>query len=160
MVYNVGPFLSLFTSQNKMFLSFTNSISPFFSAAPPPSSLLLPESPYNRAPAGERPRLHIKVSRLTPILIPQNVLRCEGVFLHVCARYPAQHKHCQRWSNDPVLTVCAHLLVYTNVFFDVLNPLISIVPYKVYLPISPLSIYLAYHSEGAKLLCKQCLYTR
>lgn len=54
------------------------------------------------------------------------------------------------------LCVC----MYTNVCFCVLNPLISIVPYKVYLPVSLLSIYLAYHSEGAKLLCKQCLNTR
>lgn len=80
MAYNVGPFLSLLTSQNKMFLSLLLILFLLFSSATTP---LLLESPYNYAPAGEWPTLHIKVSRLTPILIPQNAARC--VSLCACA---------------------------------------------------------------------------
>lgn len=57
----------------------------------PPPSLLLPKSPYNPAPAGEWPTLHIKVSRLTPILIPQNVLRGVCVCVPDIQHTPSTH---------------------------------------------------------------------
>lgn len=137
MAYNVRPFLYL--KENKMFLSVFH----YFSFFSPPYIFL-------RAHI----TLHNKASSLTPSLM-QNVLRC--VCFSARVRYLAQHKHCL--NTEPMTQSRMYMYNYTctqTLMFIVLNPssLLSSTKYVCLFPL--LSIYLAYHSDGTKVLCKHC----